>query len=152
VDELPDGRLVVLDYKTGASVSHKSWAEERIAEPQLPIYAALALRDGEVAAVCFAKVQAAEQKFIGIADSAEVLPGVCALDGARKLFPEDRFPDWAALIRHWQASITAIAAEIKAGEAAVKFRNEEDLRDCDVKPLLRLPERKLQLERHAEHE
>ncbi|WP_240483809.1 PD-(D/E)XK nuclease family protein [Methylobacillus sp. MM3] len=152
VDELPDGRLVVLDYKTGASVSHKSWAEERIAEPQLPIYAALALCDGEVAAVCFAKVQAAEQKFIGIADSAEVLPGVCALDGARKLFPEDRFPDWAALIRHWQASITAIAAEIKAGEAAVKFRNEEDLRDCDVKPLLRLPERKLQLERHAEHE
>ena len=81
-----------------------------------------------------------------------MLPGVSALDGARKLFPEDHFPDWAALIRHGQASIAAIAAEIKAGEAAVKFRNEEDLRDCDVKPLLRLPERKLQLERHAKHE
>jgi probable DNA repair protein len=147
IDELPDGRLVVLDYKTGASVSHKSWAEDRIAEPQLPIYAALALRDGEVAAVCFAKVQAAEQKFIGIAEEDGVLPGVNSLDGARKLFPEDCFPDWAALIRHWQVSIAAIATEIKAGEAAVKFRNEEDMRDCDVKPLLRLPERKLQLER-----
>ncbi|HSI96261.1 MAG: PD-(D/E)XK nuclease family protein [Methylophilaceae bacterium] len=150
VDELPDGRLVVLDYKTGASISHKSWAEDRIVEPQLPIYAALALREGEVAAVCFAKVRADEQKFIGIAEAGDMLPGVGGLDGARKLFPEDRFPDWAALIRHWQASIAAIAAEIKAGEAAVKFRNEEDLRDCDVKPLLRLPERKLQLERQSQ--
>jgi len=148
VDELPDGRLVVLDYKTGASVSHKSWAEDRIAEPQLPIYAALALRDGEVAAVCFAKVLSAEQKFIGIAEEEGVLPGVCGLDGARKLFPAEHFPDWASLIRHWQVTITAIAAEVKRGEAAVSFRNEEDLRDCDVKPLLRLPERKLQLERH----
>jgi hypothetical protein len=71
------------------------------------------------------------------------------LEGARKLFPAERFPDWPSLIRHWQATITGIAAEIKRGEAAVSFRNEEDLRDCDVKPLLRLPERKLQLERQA---
>lgn len=147
VDTLPDGRLVVLDYKTGANVNHRSWAEERIAEPQLPIYAALALQDGRIAAVCFAKVQAAEQKFIGISDGEGVLPGVSGLDGARKLFPEDRFPDWDGLIARWRESIAAIAAEIKAGEAAVRFRSEDDLRDCDVKPLLRLPERKLQLER-----
>lgn len=147
VDALPDGRLVVLDYKTGASVTHRSWAEDRIAEPQLPIYAALALKDGDIAAVCFAKVQSAEQKFIGIAADGEVLPGVAGLEGARRLFPEERFPDWAALIRHWRDSIGAIAAEIRTGEAGVRFRSEDELRDCDVKPLLRLPERKLQLER-----
>lgn len=151
VDELPDGRLVVLDYKTGASVSHRSWAEARITEPQLPIYAALALSGGEVAAVCFAKVRADEQKFIGIAVEDGLLPGVGGLDEARKLFPEEQFPNWAALIAHWQASIAAIAAEIKAGDAAVSFENEDDLRDCDVKPLLRLPERKLQMERHKSH-
>lgn len=149
VDELPDGRLVVLDYKTGANVSHRSWAEDRIAEPQLPIYAALALSGEEVAAVCFAKVRADDRKFIGIAAEADVLPGVSGLADARRLFPEDRFSDWAALIRHWQAGITAIAREIKAGEAAVRFANEDDLRDCDVRPLLRLPERKLQMERGA---
>lgn len=146
VDALRDGRLVVLDYKTGASVTHRSWAEDRIAEPQLPIYAALALKDGDIAAVCFAKVQSAEQKFIGIAAQNEVLPGVAGLDGARRLFPEERFPDWAALIGHWRRSIGAVAAEIRAGEAGVRFRSEEELRDCEVKPLLRLPERKLQLE------
>lgn len=147
VDALPDGRLVVLDYKTGSNVSQRSWAEDRIAEPQLPIYAALALGDGDIAAVCFAKVQAAEQKFIGIAAGNEVLPGVAGLDAARRLFPEERFPDWEALLVHWRDSISAIAAEIRAGDAAVRFRSEDELRDCEVKPLLRLPERKLQLER-----
>lgn len=149
VDALPDGRLVVLDYKTGANVSHRSWAEERIAEPQLPIYAALALHGDEIAAVCFAKVQAAEQKFIGIAAEEALLPGVSGLDGARRLFPEERFPDWAGLLGHWQRSISAIAAELRDGVAAVRFRSEDELRDCEVKPLLRLPERKLQLERQA---
>jgi hypothetical protein len=54
------------------------------------------------------------------------------------------------LIRHWQTSIQAIALEIKPGKAAVRFENEDDLRDCEVKPLLRLPERKLQMERDRE--
>ena len=147
VDALPDGRLVVLDYKTGSNVSQRSWAEDRIAEPQLPIYAALALGDGDIAAVCFAKVQSAEQKFIGIAAGDEVLPGVAGLEAARRMFPQERFPDWNALLAHWRDSISAIAAEIRAGEAAVRFRSEDELRDCEVKPLLRLPERKLQLER-----
>ena len=68
VDVLPDGRMVVLDYKTGAQVSPNSWAEDRISEPQLPIYAALVLIEGEVAAVCFAKVRAGEHQFVGIAN------------------------------------------------------------------------------------
>jgi len=147
VDALDDGRLVVLDYKTGAVVSHKSWADDRITEPQLPIYAALALSGDEVAAVCFAKVRADEQKFIGVSAEADVLPNVSGLEEARKLFPEDRFPHWQALLQHWKTSITTIAEEIRAGEAAVRFDNKDDLRDCEVKPLLRLPERKLQFER-----
>ena len=149
VDELPDKSLVVLDYKTGGAISHKSWAEDRITEPQLPIYAALALIDGEVAAVCFAKVRAEEQKFIGISDAPQTLPGVNGLEEARKLFPEDKFPHWHDLLQHWHSSITAIAAEIRTGEAAVRFDDENDLTYCDVKPLLRLPERKLQFERRS---
>jgi exodeoxyribonuclease-5 len=149
VDALPDGQLVVLDYKTGAGVSHRSWADSRIAEPQLPIYAALALRGEAVAAVCFAKVHASEQKFIGIAAQEDVLPGVTSLDGARRWFPEADFPDWPALLAHWEISLAALAEEILAGEAAVNFRSEDDLRDCEVKPLLRLPERKLQRESAA---
>ena len=37
--------------------------------------------------------------------------------------------------------------ELKAGEAAVKFDDEKLLAYCEVLPLLRLPERRLQFER-----
>jgi len=146
VDRLPDGKLVVIDYKTGSTVSHASWAEQRITEPQLPIYASLALSGEEVAAVCFAQVRADEQRFVGIAAEAETLPGIKALSEAGKLFPPEQFADWTALISHWQSSIQAIADELVAGEAAVVFRDEKELLNCDVLPLLRLPERSLQIE------
>jgi exodeoxyribonuclease-5 len=147
VDVLPDGRMVVIDYKTGSQISPNSWAEDRISEPQLPIYAALALIEGEVAAVCFAKVRAGEHQFVGIANDAGTLPGVKGLDEARKVFDAEKFPEWHALLQHWRDSLEAIADEIKAGEAAVRFEDEEQLAWCEVKPLLRLPERKLQMER-----
>lgn len=147
VDNLPDGRMVVIDYKTGSQLSPNSWAEDRISEPQLPIYAALVLIEGEVAAVCFAKVRAGEHQFVGIAIDSGTLPGVKGLDEARKVFDAEKFPEWHALLQHWRDSLEAVADEIKAGEAAVRFEDEDDLAYCEVKPLLRLPERKLQLER-----
>jgi exodeoxyribonuclease-5 len=147
VDRLADGRMVVIDYKTGSRVDHKSWAANRIREPQLPLYAALALAGGEVAAVCFAKVRGDEQKFVGIAADPDLLPDVKGLEAARNLFPQHAFPDWTAVLDHWRGSIEAVAREILAGDAAVRFEDESELRDCEVKPLLRLAERRLQLER-----
>ncbi len=146
VDALEDGRLLVLDYKTG-EVGIASWAQARISEPQLPVYAALALSGEEVAAVCFAQVRAEEQKFVGVTAEAGLLSGVKGLEEARRLFPERQFPGWQALLEHWRASIVAVAEEIRVGEAAVRFADEADLAWCEVKPLLRLPERQLQLER-----
>lgn len=147
VDLLPDDRMVVLDYKTSSQLSPNPWADDRISEPQLPIYAALVLIEGEVAAVCFAKVRAGEHQFVGIAADSNTLPGVKGLEDARKVFDADKFPEWHALLQHWRDSLEAIADEIKAGEAAVRFEDEDKLAYCEVKPLLRLPERKLQLER-----
>jgi exodeoxyribonuclease-5 len=146
VDRLQDGKLVVIDYKTGSSISHDSWAGQRISEPQLPIYSALVLANEHIAAVCFAQVRADEQRFVGIAAEADTLPGIKALHEAGKLFPPDTFPDWITLLGHWKTSIEAIANELVAGEAAVVFTDEKDLRYCEVLPLLRLPERDLQIE------
>jgi exodeoxyribonuclease-5 len=150
IDRLPDGRCVVLDYKTGSKPDTRSWAEDRITEPQLPIYAAFALSGQEVAAVGFAKVRADEQKFIGVAAETGVLPDVKGLAEARALYPETRFADWGALVAHWRERIQAIATEFREGQAAVRFSDEDDLRHCEVLPLLRLPERKVQLEREGQ--
>lgn len=146
VDRLSDGKLVVIDYKTGGSITHSSWAEKRINEPQLPIYTTLVLTGENIAAVCFAQVRADEQRFVGIAAEADVLPGIKALQEADKLFPPETFPDWITLLSHWKSSIETIAHELICGEAAVMFQLESDLLHCDVKPLLRLPERHLQIE------
>ncbi len=148
IDCLADGRLVVIDYKTGNRVDFKSWADDRIAEPQLPIYAVLALQGQDVAAVCFAKVRSDETRFAGLAAEADLLPKVLELsNGRNKAFKG--FADWAALLDHWHASLKAIAAEIKAGEASVLVNKESDFVYCDVLPLLRLPERAMQFE-HAQ--
>ncbi|MFM9912539.1 MAG: PD-(D/E)XK nuclease family protein [Methylophilaceae bacterium] len=147
VDVLPDESMAVIDYKTGSQLSPNSWAEDSISEPQLPIYASLVLIEGEVAAVCFAKVRAGEHQFVGIANKSGILPGVKGLEDARRVFDAEKFPEWHALLQHWRDSLEKIADEIKAGDAAVRFEDEDCLAYCEVKPLLRLPERKLQLER-----
>ena len=147
IDRLADGRLVVIDYKTGNRLDYKSWADARIAEPQLPIYAVLALQGQDVAAVCFAKVRSDETRFAGLAAEAGLLPKVWDITEKRSNKVFNDFADWAALLDHWQASLKAIAAEIKAGEASVLVNKESDLVYCDVLPLLRLAERSVQFER-----
>ncbi|HOY69768.1 MAG TPA: PD-(D/E)XK nuclease family protein [Methylotenera sp.] len=148
IDHLNDDSLVVLDYKSSNQVTNKSWADERIAEPQLPIYAVLALNHAQVSAVAFAKVRMDDTKFIGLSAEEGMLPSVKPLHKLGQSSPfNGRFQDWQTLLVHWRSSLTNIALEIKTGEASVIFANEANLDYCDVRPLLRIPERALQFER-----
>lgn len=141
IDSLDDGRQVIIDYKTGASIDTKNWAGQRITEPQLPIYAALV--NDEVAAVVFAKVLLDKPAFAGVADEKDILPGVQGVgDDKQKLFDPAEFPDWVAVITHWRERLHAVAGEVKAGVAGVSFADEKGLQYCEVLPLLRLPERR----------
>ncbi len=141
------GGLVVIDYKTGTPPALKTWADARIHEPQLPLYASLALQNNRVVAACFARVNIEECKFSGLAAEADLVPNLTAFGKLAKNSAFVPFADFSALITHWQTSLQAIATEIKTGVAGVIFENETDLMYCDVKPLLRLPERALQFEK-----
>lgn len=139
IDELADGRRIVIDYKTGASIDIKNWASQRITEPQVPIYAALAGED--VSAIAFAKVQLDKPAFVGVAEDSDMLPGVPGVgDDKQRLFPPAAYPSWSSVIQHWETRLEAIAEEIKDGQAPVLFADEKELQYCDVLPLLRLPE------------
>ena len=141
IDQLADGRLVIIDYKTGAAIDTKNWADQRITEPQLPIYAALV--NDEVAAVVFAKVLLDKPGFAGVADEKDILPGVQGIgDDKQKIFDPAEFPDWIAVITHWRERLHAVASEVKQGRAGVVFADEKGLQYCEVLPLLRLPERR----------
>jgi exodeoxyribonuclease-5 len=141
IDELADGRQVIIDYKTGAAIDTKNWAEQRITEPQLPIYAALVNED--VAAVVFAKVLLDKPAFAGVADEKDILPGVQGIgDDKQKVFDPAEFPDWVTVITHWRERLHAVAREVGEGRAGVIFADEAALQYCEVLPLLRLPERR----------
>ena len=146
IDELGNGQRLVIDYKTGAKVDAKSWAADRITEPQLPIYAAFAVNPHPLAGAVFAQVRSDKIGFVGLTQSAGLLPKVKSFDEARKRYPETQFPDWPSVTTHWRESLLAIAGEIRAGDAAVVFADERDLSLSPVLPLLRLAERRQQYE------
>ena len=143
IHQLEAGGLVFVDYKTGQVPKTKNWGEDRITEPQLPIYATFFHTDTDkVAGVYFGMVKIAEHAFSGVAeDNFEEEPAK-----RKPAFIKD-FSDWPNLLTHWKTSIEAIALELKSGEAVVRFTDENELMYCEVTPLLRLPERKLQFER-----
>ena len=101
IDQLDDGRLVVIDYKSGRNDSAESWAAPRITEPQLPIYAALAFPDREVAAVALARVTRDTPAFLGVSADEGLLPGVRSLAQQGATYAEDEFPDWDSLRAVW---------------------------------------------------
>jgi exodeoxyribonuclease-5 len=128
VDQLPDGRRLILDYKSGGTASPRAWDQERIGEPQLPLYAAFAPAGEEIAGIAFAKVVAGKPAFAGQAAADGLLPGVRGRE------------DWPAQVGLWRQRLAALAAEVREGWAPVSFEREADLRYCEVAPLLRLPE------------
>ena len=143
VHQLENGGLEFVDYKTGQLPKTKSWGEDRITEPQLPIYATYyADADQHVAGVYFGMVKLVDYDFSGIAET-----DFEAEQDKRNPSLAKAFSDWPQLLNHWKTAIEAIAQELRSGEAAVRISDEAELAYCEVMPLLRLPERKLQFER-----
>lgn len=139
IDQLTDGRYVVIDYKTSAhaSLPKKQWLRPRPVELQLPLYASLMQHFGQpVAAVAIAKVNIIE----------------CALDGLG-LWQEDNLDDpdgiklfdsevlsWSQQLQVWHEYINQLINELLNGQADNSFYDVEDLAYCDALPFLRITE------------
>jgi probable DNA repair protein len=108
VDRLSDGRLAVIDYKTGTPEKFEAFAA-RAQRPQLPAYASVA--GNATAAVAAVYLGREAQKLRGVADRAGRLPGIEALDA--------RAGDWSQLLAHWNEQLQALVQEYLRGEAAV---------------------------------
>jgi len=149
IDQLDDGRQLIMDYKTGNAVDFKNWGQEIITEPQLPIYAAFALEGQEVAGVCFAKVRWDNAGFSGILAESDLIKGPQRFNEKRRgveIFNEEQFPDWDSVITFWRNKIKATALSLKEGNAKVTIADDDHLNYCEVKPILRVAERELQFE------
>ncbi|MGD2063376.1 MAG: PD-(D/E)XK nuclease family protein, partial [Nitrospirota bacterium] len=111
VDRLADGRLLVIDYKTGI-VRRGDWWGERPAAPQLPLYTVAPLPWGAVAGVAFAVVRPGECCLVGLGEG---IPDVGEVEKARGC----PVTDWVALRDQWRTALTGLATAFAAGEAAV---------------------------------
>ena len=73
VDELPNGREIILDYKTGM-VKSTGWEGDRPDEPQLPLYCATS--DEPIAGAAFALIRIGELGFRGGTEEGVSLPAL----------------------------------------------------------------------------
>ena len=127
IDEI-DGSRVVIDYKTGAGNTALPWGNDRIENPQLPLYV---LTDESIRGASFAQVVRHNYGFKGIAEDDNKLPKVSVSVKGSDI------SDWAAWRNHWQMSLDIVAKEVRDGLAVVQpMKNACDY--CDLKPLCRI--------------
>jgi RecB family exonuclease len=136
VDELDDGRRIIIDYKTNAP-SVATMLGDRPEEPQLPLY--LVTAEPEAVAVAFAQVKAGDMCFAAVVRDSDLLPGVKALGESRY---RERYGSWEDLVTAWRISLDCIAAGFASGRAEINPRKYPDTcRNCDARPVCRVYER-----------
>lgn len=127
VDRLADGARILIDYKTGAASA--DWRGDRPENPQLPIYALL--QPDALIAVAYAKVNAAESRFVTESERARIFPR----SQRTKL---EGMASFADLVQVWSQRLTRIAGEFAAGHAEVAPTVKACL-SCHLQGLCRVP-------------
>jgi ATP-dependent helicase/nuclease subunit B len=118
IDRLKDGRVVIIDYKTG-KCSASGWKVPRMESPQLPIYA-LFLSMGVADDIAFAYVHGDQPNWIS---------GL------------DKLHDWDEACASWHIEIENLALEIRDGFALVNPKNTHTTcLYCDQSLFCRIPE------------
>ena len=132
IDRLADGRLLLLDYKTGAARAD-GWSGERPAEPQLPLYALAA--PGDLAGLALARVRVDEKLGAGLAGIADV-----ELPGCKPLAAFDLPEHWPDALAHWRRVLGALAREFREGIATIGHQHRASAEVDFLGPLNRLQE------------
>lgn len=139
MDQLDNGELILIDYKTGTPAP-KSWGGERPDEPQLPLYCLCYLQDKatDISAVMFAQINATEIAIKGLGglsvDHPDILPATAAE-------PLELPPDWALIRDHWHRQLTLLATTFLQGDCSLDFKNPSLKRFYeDLGPILRWQE------------
>tara|TARA_B110000285_G_C14840391_1_gene475073 strand:- start:169 stop:717 length:549 start_codon:yes stop_codon:yes gene_type:complete len=132
VDQLKDGRKIIIDYKTGENPKAE-WEGGRLKEPQVPLYAVFSKTP--IAAAVLGKMHVSGQSFIGLSETSGLMPNVSATE-----------KDLSTYIIQWEHSLKALAEEFLQGYAAVEYTTKNDLRYEEyLKPLNRIDDNYMEL-------
>ncbi|MYB35484.1 MAG: hypothetical protein F4X92_10300 [Gammaproteobacteria bacterium] len=151
IDELDDGSLVIIDYKTGVQ-SIGDWVPERPKNPQLPLYAVTL--PGNIAVVVLAIMKQGDDfGYRGLASRQDVFNSGSSIRDPVKKFEDDLtirkkflFDDyaedgtWDDLLGQWRSDIESLAIEFRKGYAPVKPMDSYVCQYCDQGPFCRIGE------------
>ena len=136
VDQLDDGSVLIIDYKTGNTTVSRWWGD-RPDEPQLPLYSMLTDDgDDEVGGIAFAQVRA----------DGCVIKGVGAEELQEKTVQwKDKYKTdagvtgWLQLKQHWKKVLTALADDFISGKAEVDPKQPtQTCQYCDLASVCRI--------------
>jgi len=138
IDELDDGRKMVIDYKTGA-VSPSQWFGDRPEEPQLPLYSIVVGAEEGVSAVLFGQLKAAEMKFNGVVEEEGLIPN---LPPTRNPLLKEATELWPQVLVDWKQTINQLAGDFRRGKADVDPKKPTTCETsyCELSGLCRIDE------------
>jgi len=129
VDRFPDGREIILDYKTGQLNLH-GWETDRPDEPQLPLYCATSARPA--AGAVLVSIRAGELGFRGLTDAGISLPGMKEMRMAERVA-------FSRQVAVWKQVLERLARNFQAGQAEVEPK-EHACDHCGLWALCRIRE------------
>lgn len=117
-------QYVLLDYKSAIPQAN-GWLDERIDEPQLPLYAIT--HNYPVHGIAFASLAPGQFKFSGLTAGKNILPGC------------KQYIEWSELLNNWEKDLTQLAQEFAQGYAKVNpKKGEQTCRQCQLKTFCRV--------------
>ncbi len=135
IDQLGNGSLLIIDYKTGKTNIH-NWFGERLEEPQLPLYCIT--HDQAIQGISFAQVQAKEMHYAGIVAEGYIADGIKTL---AEIKHAAGFYEWDQLVNQWQENLTQLAHNFQAGIATVDPNDvNKNCAYCDLQAFCRINE------------
>jgi probable DNA repair protein len=135
IDLLEDETKLIIDYKTGKNLSYKGWFEQRLEEPQLPLYSTT--ESDQISGVCLAGVNQSKPGFKGITEQGGVVPGVKEFSKIRE---STDYSSWDGLKNAWKQRLELLAEEILAGRADVCPKDAKVCTYCPLPSLCRIYE------------
>ncbi|TAK78788.1 MAG: hypothetical protein EPO11_00895, partial [Gammaproteobacteria bacterium] len=135
IDELPDGKKLIIDYKTGKNNEISSWLGERPEEPQLPLYSLLDPHN--TVGITFAQIAPGEHGFKGISRYSLDIAGIKLVSEIKKITALS----WEEQLTQWKTILTQLSNDFCQGIAKVDPKDMvKTCLWCTLKPLCRINE------------
>ena len=144
VDKLDDGRVIIIDYKTGA-VARKDWLGNRMKSPQLPLYALAQdeKKHTKASGIAFANIKAPNSKYENLSEAGVFKTGRLAIKGEE---------EWLDRREQWPQIFERLAKDFLAGQAQVNPIDEKTCDYCDLKPVCRVSQLRKQTSQQTNKE